>query len=228
MSPAEGIGEIHGATTMLEKLPDAIGHALRGQRAGLEKTAFQAVDLRGGMAALTVTSLAFADHAPIPERYTADGAGLSPPLQWRGAPAAATSLALIVEDADAPTPQPLVHAIVVDLPPGDGGVGEGALPSAGHLAEGLKVGRNSYLQAGWLPPDPPPGHGVHRYVFQVFAFEAGVTLGETPGRDALLVAIREHALASGCLIGTYERPDTSITETDAEKAMSVSIPPMAA
>ena len=89
---------------MLEKLPDAIGHALRGQRAGLEKTAFQAVDLRGGMAALTVTSLAFADHAPIPERYTADGAGLSPPLQWRGAPAAATSLVLIVEDADAPTP----------------------------------------------------------------------------------------------------------------------------
>ena len=60
---------------MLEKLPDALGHALRGQRAGLDKTAFQAVDLRAGMAAITVTSLAFVDHAPIPERYTADGAG---------------------------------------------------------------------------------------------------------------------------------------------------------
>src|SRR4029079_2366634 len=99
-----------GDRPVLEKLPDAVGHALRGQRAGLDKTAFQAVDLRAGMAALTVSSLAFADHAPIPARYTADGPGLSPPLQWRGVPAGAASLALIVEDADAPTPQPLVHA----------------------------------------------------------------------------------------------------------------------
>ena len=68
--------------TMLEKLPDALGHALRGQRAGLDKIAFQAVDLRAGMASITVTSLAFVDHAPIPARYTADGAGVSPPLQW--------------------------------------------------------------------------------------------------------------------------------------------------
>ena len=52
---------------MLEKLPDVVGHVLRGQRAGLGKTAFQAVDLRAGMAALTVSSLAFVDHAPIPE-----------------------------------------------------------------------------------------------------------------------------------------------------------------
>lgn len=66
---------------MLEKLPDVIGHALRDQRAGLDKTAFHAVDLRNGMAKIAVTTLAFADHAPIPERYTADGAGCSPPLQ---------------------------------------------------------------------------------------------------------------------------------------------------
>ncbi|MEO8922474.1 MAG: YbhB/YbcL family Raf kinase inhibitor-like protein [Caldimonas sp.] len=212
---------------MLEKLPDAIGHALREQRAGLEKTAFQAVDLRGGMAAIKVTSLAFADHAPIPARYTADGVGESPPLQWSDAPAAAASLLLIVEDADAPTPQPLVHAIVVDLPAGDGGLGEGALPSAEHHAEGFKVGRNSYLQAAWLPPDPPPGHGVHRYAFQVFALEGGVAFGETPGREAVLEAIREHGLASGCLIGTYERPDTSITESNAELVMPSILPPMA-
>ena len=89
---------------MLEKLPDVVGHALRGQRAGLDKTAFQAVDLRAGMGALMVSSLAFVDHAPIPARYTADGSGLSPPLQWTGVPSDAASLALIVEDADAPTP----------------------------------------------------------------------------------------------------------------------------
>ena len=194
---------------MLEKLPDAIGHALRGQRAGLEKIAFHAVDLRAGMAQITVTSLAFVDHAPIPERYTADGAGVSPPLQWSGVPAGVRSLVLIVEDADAPTPQPLVQAIVVDLVAEDGALAEGALPSKDHAGSGVRVGRNSVLQATWLPPDPPPGHGVHRYAFQVFALAGGEFDG-TPGRDAVLEAIREHGLASGCLIGTYERRDGSI------------------
>jgi hypothetical protein len=195
---------------VLEKLPDAVGHALRGQRAGLDKIAFQAVDLRAGMASLIVSSLAFADHAPIPARYTADGAGVSPPLQWRGVPADAASLALIVEDADAPTPQPLVHAIVVDLEAADGALAEGALPSDENEGSGLRVGRNSYLQTAWLPPDPPPGHGVHRYAFQLFALTAGAVFDGTPGRDAVLEAIKEHGLASGCLIGTYDRPDTSI------------------
>ncbi len=206
---------------MLEKLPDALGHALRGQRAGLDKIAFQAVDLRAGMASITVTSLAFVDHGPIPARYTADGAGVSPPLQWHGAPRDAASLALIVEDADAPTPQPLVHAIVVDLAVGDGSgaLAEDALSGEGADTAELRLGRNSYLQTGWLPPDPPPGHGVHRYAFQVFALAPGATFDGTPGRDALLEAIREHGLASGCLIGSYERPDTSIkTPADAETA----------
>jgi Raf kinase inhibitor-like YbhB/YbcL family protein len=197
---------------VLEKLPDAVGHALRGQRAGLDKIAFQAVDLRAGMASLTVASLAFADHAPIPARYTADGAGESPPLQWTGVPPDAASLLMIVEDADSPTPQPLVHAIVVDLDGADGAIAEGALPSADHAGSGLHVGRNSYLQAAWLPPDPPPGHGVHRYAFQLFALTAGATFEGTPGRDTVLAAIHEHGLASGCLIGTYERPDASIKE----------------
>ena len=206
---------------MLEKLPDAIGHALRGQRAGLENTAFQSVDLRAGMAQIAVTSLAFVDHAPIPARYTADGAGLSPPLQWSGVPDGARSLVVVVEDADAPTPQPLVHAIVVDLAAADGALAEGALPSKDHDGSGVRVGRNSYLQAAWLPPDPPPGHGVHRYAFQVFALAGGEFDG-TPGRDAVLDAIRDHGLASGCLIGTYERPDGSIrTPVDATSATPV-------
>ena len=89
---------------------------------------------------------------------------------------------------------------------------EGALPSADHEGVGLAIGRNSYLQAAWLPPDPPPGHGVHRYAFQLFALEAGPAFDATPGRDAVLEAIRERGLASGCLFGTYERADTSISE----------------
>ena len=212
---------------MLEKLPDAIGHALRGQRAGLDKTAYQAVDLRAGMAAITVASLAFVDHAPIPDRCTADGTGVSPPLQWSGVPAAAASVVLIVEDADAPTPQPLVHAIVVGLPAGDGALAEGALASPDHNGSGLHTGLNSFLQARWLPPDPPPGHGVHRYAFQVFALEAGAAFSEAPGREAVLEAIRDHGLASGCLIGTYERPDTSVATPVGDGEASLSSPPLA-
>jgi phosphatidylethanolamine-binding protein (PEBP) family uncharacterized protein len=131
-------------------------------------------------------------------------------LQWIGVPPSAASLVLIVEDADAPTPQPLVHAIVVGLDGADAALAEGALPSDDNPGSGLRVGRNSYLQAAWLPPDPPPGHGVHRYAFQLFALATGASFDGTPGRDAVLAAIKEHGLASGCLIGTYERPDASI------------------
>ena len=212
---------------MLEKLPDAVGHALRDQRAGLDKIAFRLLDLRAGMGVIGVRSLAFVDHAPIPAQYTADGAGISPPLQWAGVPDGAASLVLIVEDADAPTPQPLVHAIVVELPGTDGALAEGALDSDDHAGAGYRIGRNSYLQASWLAPDPPPGHGVHRYAFQVFALNsAAPAFSETPGRDEVLEALRDHAIASGCLIGTYERPDGSIKESEGE-AVGALTPPSA-
>jgi Raf kinase inhibitor-like YbhB/YbcL family protein len=193
---------------MLEKLPDAVGHALRHQRAGLENTLFQRAGLRAGMGMIEVSSLAFADHAPIPSLYTADGDGRSPPLQWTGVPDAAREVVVLVEDADAPMPHPLVHAIVAGLPPGDGSLAENALDTA-DTAPG-DVGRNSYLQRRWLPPDPPPGHGPHRYVFQVFALAAGDPLPAPPGRDDVEHAVRERAIASGQLIGTYERPDGSV------------------
>jgi hypothetical protein len=119
---------------MLEKLPDSIGHALQGQRAGLSKILFNKLDLGTGVAKLTVSSPAFADHAPIPARFTADAAvkrdaaaPVSPPLRWQDVPEAATTLALIVEDADSPTPEPLVHAVVVDIDPTLDGLLEGEL-----------------------------------------------------------------------------------------------------
>jgi len=209
---------------MLEKLPDALGHALRGQRAGLDKIAFQSLDLRGGLAAIEVKSLAFADHAPMPEQYTADGSGVSPPLQWVGVPAAATSLLLLVEDADSPTPHPFVHAIVVGLPPEDGALAEGALESPDHPGAGYRTGRNSYLQTGWLPPDPPPGHGLHRYAFELFALAAAPDFSDAPGRDEVLDVLREHAIASGCLIGTYERPDGTIREREGQSVTVLGTP----
>jgi Raf kinase inhibitor-like YbhB/YbcL family protein len=212
---------------MLENLPDIVGHALRGQRAGLEKTLFQRLDLRAGMAAIELKSLAFLDHAPIPERYTADGVGTSPPLQWSGVCAGARSLVLVVEDADAPTPQPLVHAIVIGLTAEDAALAEGALQSEAHPGAGYRTGLTSYLQTGWLPPDPPPGHGVHRYAFQIFALDAVPEFSEAPGRDEVAEALQAHAVASGCLIGTYERPDGSI-RIDDTVAAPVMTPPAAA
>ncbi len=197
---------------MLENLPGVLGHALRDRRAGLDKIAFNNCALRGGLGAVTLTSLAFADHAPIPARYTADGEGTSPPLQWTGVAAQAQSVVLMVEDADSPTPQPLVHAIVVDLPAGDGALAEGAIGSADHGGAQLHEGRNSFLGTGWLPPDPPPGHGPHRYAFQLFALGPGEAFGATPGRDAVMQAVKERGLAAGLLIGTYERPDGSVKD----------------
>ncbi|WP_369664340.1 YbhB/YbcL family Raf kinase inhibitor-like protein [Variovorax sp. V116] len=197
--------------TMLEKLPEVIGHALQGMRAGLDKIVFNTLGMRQGMASIALSSVAFADHAPLPSRYTADGEGLSPPLQWTGLPAGTESLVLVVEDADSPTPNPLVHAIVVGLQPAEGKLDEAAIPSRDNAgAAGLRVGRNSGLQAAWLPPDPPPGHGAHRYAFQLFALDDTPAFSTAPGRDEVFDALREHALASGLLIGTCERPDGSI------------------
>lgn len=206
---------------MLEKLPEALGHALRDLRAGLDKIVFNTCGMRSGLGMIQVTSLAFADHAPIPERYTADGEGLSPPIDWTGVPAGAHSLVLIVEDADAPKSDPLVHAIVVDLPPQDGSMHEGALKSPGHAGEDdVHSGRNSYFMAGWIPPDPPRGHGQHRYAFQLFALGPGKPFSGKPTRGEVLKAIQERGLAGGLLVGTYTRPDGSIKAGEPAPAAS--------
>ena len=191
---------------MLENLPDLIGHALSDVRAGLDAIAFNRLDLRQGAGAIKLSSLAFTDHAPIPPRYTADGDGISPPLQWWDVPKAAVALVLMVEDADSPTPHPLVHAIVTGLPAADGALAEGAIGDSAHEADAdLRIGLNSYLQAAWLPPDPPPGHGVHRYAFQVFALASEPDFSNAPGRDEVLAVLASQAIASGLLIGTCER-----------------------
>ena len=67
------------------------------------------------------------------------------------------------------------------------------------------MGRNSYLRPSWLPPDPPPGHGPHRYAFEVFALDTAPDVFGAPGRSHIFEIMRGHVLAKGCLIGTYER-----------------------
>lgn len=189
---------------MLEKLPHLVGAALSGLKAGLETTSAVA-DFPDAPRILTLTSDAFAEGGAIPARFTADGAGVSPPLSWNGLPAATQRVVLIVEDADSPTPRSLVHLIAWNLPPDRVGLAEGALPSPGGPGTVTDLGQNSFLKDQWLPPDPPNGHGPHRYLFQVYAVDAALELDPSPGRGAVIDAMHGHVLAKGTLTGTYER-----------------------
>jgi phosphatidylethanolamine-binding protein (PEBP) family uncharacterized protein len=193
---------------MLEKLPESIGHALVSQRAGMENVVYNQLHRVRSVARLELTSRAFGFNSRLPARFTADGDGVSPPLEWDAVPPDASDLILIVEDADSPTPHPLVHAIVSGLGSEKGALLEGDLNSPEHKGVGLATGLNSFLQHAWLPPDPPRGHGEHRYVFQLFALSAGAAVREAPGRGALIELILDRAIAVGCLIGTYDRAET--------------------
>lgn len=190
---------------MLGKIPARADRALSSAHSGAEDLAIADTELTGVNASIEVESPAFAYNAMMPARYTADGEGMSPPLEWRCVPTDAEAVMLLIEDADSPTPQPLVHAIVWDLPGADGTLPEGALPTDRCDPDSDAMGKNSYFTPTYLPPDPPPGHGAHRYVFQVFALDIAPRFDRPPGRATLLARIRDHVIAKGLLIGRYER-----------------------
>jgi Raf kinase inhibitor-like YbhB/YbcL family protein len=194
---------------MLEMIPHWLGRALINVRSGHDKLMLATLDLDGA-AALTVGSPAFAPGARLPERYTADGEGVSPPLTWSNVPDAAESLALIVEDPDAPTPRPMVHAVVLDIDPSLGGLPEGAIRPDGDGGPDKNVGRNSGLSEGWLPPDPPTGHGSHDYVFQLVALGPGNGSQDArPGRGEFKDYVAGRVIAAGALVGTYSRGEAA-------------------
>lgn len=186
---------------MLEKVPSAVGHALEGVRAGMDKLVWEGVPATSG---LEVTSSAFSEGGAIPARFTADGEGVSPPIGWSGLPADTRAVILVVEDADSPTPEPFVHALAcLAATHGEGEIPEGGLKAG---AAGMILGHNTFHKAGWLPPDPPTGHGQHRYVFQVYALGRAPSLPETPEKHDIEHALEQGVLARGRLIGLYERP----------------------
>jgi Raf kinase inhibitor-like YbhB/YbcL family protein len=186
---------------MLEKMPRALGEALSGVKAGLEGTAYRAA-FSEVPEVVRVASPAFTDGGAMPARFTQDGPGASPPLAWDGLPAGTASVALLVEDAGSPTPRPLVHLIAWNL--GASGAAEGTL-SDGAAPAGARLGKNSFLKPGWLPPDPPTGHGPHAYLFQVYALDRTLDLPDGAGRGALVEAMRGRVLGKGRLTGTYAR-----------------------
>lgn len=190
---------------MLEKVPSVIGRLLRRARPGSEELAYNDAAFADAPCSIEVTSAAFADDGPLPLSCTDDGDKLSPPLAWSGVPAEAEAVVLLVEDADSPTPSPLVHAILWDLPGEDGALNSGDLDSPCSVGEGHQLGRNSFKKVEYLPPDPPRGHGVHRYCFQVFALDQRLDFDTPPDRRQLIDAMSGHVIAKGCLVGTYQR-----------------------
>lgn len=190
---------------MLEHVPAWLGHMIRDRRAGHGKLVAANPEIRLGADTIDLSSPAFPAGGRLPVRFTADGEGVSPPLVWTDVPDGTVSLALIVEDPDAPASQPLVHAIVWDMPLDERHISEGAIVADGGGGPDGDVGRNSFLREGWLPPDPPTGHGEHDYVFQLFALSERPDLSASPGRGALVEAIAGKVLAAGLLIGTYSR-----------------------
>lgn len=193
---------------MLEHVPRWLGAALKSARAGAEKLAIVQPELGAQFGTIDLSSPAFADGGRLPDRFTADGEGISPPLVWGVLPDGTDRLALLVEDADAPALQPLVHAVVWGLAGDTHGLAEGAIVADAAGSPLGDVGRNSFFGEGWLPPDPPTGHGIHRYAFQLFALAPGAgDPGSSPGRAAMVRAMAGHVLAAGIVIGTYSRGD---------------------
>ena len=148
------------------------------------------------MTEFALESTAF-DHAQaIPNRYTCEGEDVSPPLRWANVPDAARSLALVVDDPDAPRGV-FTHWVAWGLEPGAGGLSEGeAAPSEG---------RNDFGTVGYRGPCPPPGHGRHRYVFRLYALDGDLDLDSGAGKADLERAIEGQVLTMAELVGTYER-----------------------
>lgn len=153
--------------------------------------------------ALTLSSPAFHDGGPIPAEYTCEGADLSPPLEWSGLPAGTRSLALIIDDPDAPDPaapkRVWVHWVLYNLPPTTPGLAAGVTA----LPPGTKVGLNDSQDAGYGGPCPPIGR--HRYFHKLYALDVLLPDLGQPTKKELEVAMTGHVLAQAELMGTYQK-----------------------
>ena|SRR5690349_7531991 len=149
---------------------------------------------------LTLNSSAFTEGGTIPSRFTCDGENRSPPLEWSGVPDGTQGFALIVHDPDAPRGD-FTHWVVFDIRAGVRCFDDGAAPIQVAL-EGINDAGN----VGYRGPCPPPGHGAHRYVFELYALDIShLALGEGAARQEVERKIEGHILAKAQLTGTYER-----------------------
>jgi Raf kinase inhibitor-like YbhB/YbcL family protein len=153
---------------------------------------------------LQLTSPAFAANGSIPAAFTCDGNDRSPALAWDGLPTGTQSLALIVDDPDAPDPKApkmtYVHWVIYNLPGVAGGLAEGVT----SLPAGTRDGKNDWKRTGYGGPCPPIGR--HRYFFKLYALDVILPDFQEPNKAALEKAMQGHILEKTELMGTYERP----------------------
>jgi Raf kinase inhibitor-like YbhB/YbcL family protein len=148
-----------------------------------------------GGAKMKITSSAFQEGATIPSKFTCDGADASPPLQIADIPSGAKSLALIVDDPDAPSGL-FTHWMVWNLSPQTSTVAEGSAP------KGVQ-GTSDFGKSGYGGPCPPSG--THRYYFKIFALDRELDLSSGAKRAQLDAAMKGHVVAQSELMGRYSR-----------------------
>lgn len=143
-----------------------------------------------------ITSSAFANNATLPQKYTCQGQGINPPLAFHDVPTNAKSLVLIVTDPDAPSGL-FTHWVLFNIPPNTKEIAENSYP-VGAVASVTSTGN-----AGYVAACPPPGTGVHHYIFTLSALDAVLVL--TPNISASVVesSMEGHVLAKAQLVGLY-------------------------
>jgi len=156
-----------------------------------------------GDATMNLTSSAFTHQGEIPADFTCQGRNVSPPLSWSSLPAGTRSLALIVDDPDAPDPgapkMTWVHWVLYNLPPDASGLAEGA----SSLPPGTREGLNDWKRTGYGGPCPPIGR--HRYFHKLYALDTVLPDLGKPDKAKLEKAMQGHILDKAELVGTYQK-----------------------
>ncbi len=150
---------------------------------------------------LDVMSTAFGDGETIPEKFTADGDDVSPPLRWGEPPTGTQSFAIVYEDPDAPSGL-FTHWTAWNIEADQRELKAGVSPTAN--TDGIRQGANGFGGSGYGGPKPPPGK-PHRYRFRVYALDGRPDLRSGASRTEFDRAIDRHVLAEGMLIGKYGR-----------------------
>lgn len=154
---------------------------------------------------LSIHSSAFIDGSDLPAEYTCDGVDISPPLAWSGVPENAKSLALIVDDPDAPDPEnprmTWVHWVLYNIPPTTGGLPKGV--SQSELVQTTREGVNDWKRTGYGGPCPPIGR--HHYFFKLYALDVVLPNLNQPTKVQLETRMVGHIIDQAQIVGTYER-----------------------
>jgi Raf kinase inhibitor-like YbhB/YbcL family protein len=159
-------------------------------------------EAKGGPMSLQISSSGFATGEAIPKKFTCDGPDVSPNLTWNDLPANTKSIALIMDDPDAPVGT-WVHWVLYDLPPETHELAEGVAKQE-QLSNGARQGRNDFGKIGYGGPCPPSGK-PHRYFFKLYVLDAKMNLKAGATKTQLETAMKGHILAQAELMGKYGR-----------------------